>query len=82
MHALPVISSLGTGLCEGFTIPLSRLCIFHVTLHGRSEVGRQVHHCGVSDSRGEEECRGLDDAQLRVSFGILWATQEYFLKIR
>lgn len=40
-----------------------------------------VHHSGDSDDRGEEEFRGLDDPQLLVSFGILWDTQEYFLKM-
>lgn len=81
LHALPVISSLGTGLCEGFANPLNHLCILHITLHGRAEVGMHVHHIGDSDDRGEEEFRGLDDPQLLVSFGILWDTQEYFLKM-
>lgn len=76
-----MISSLGTGLCKGFTNPLNHLCILHITLHGRAEVGMHVHHDGGSDNRGEEEFRGLDDPKLLVSFGILRDTQENVLKI-
>ena len=74
-----MIGSLGTGLCEGFTNPLNHLSILHITLHGRAEV--ECTYSGGSDDRGEEEFRGLDDPQLLVSFGILWDTQEYFLKM-